>query len=137
MRKLISTKECRDNPRRRRVRATKPYTPVGLKPYTPKPLKPYKPVPLKPYRPVPIKPYTPTPIKAYTPVPIKPYTPKPIKEYTPKSSVPSRKKGKGLPPPGPESTEKCPYCGEMITLKTDGRRMYCKYCRNKVQYVAG
>ncbi len=133
----ISTKDSRANPRRRRVRATKPYTPVGLKPYTPKPLNPYKPVPIKPYRPVPIKSYTPTPKKAYTPVPIKPYTPKPIKEYTPKPSGPSRKRSKGLPPPGPESREECPHCGEMITLKTDGRKMYCKYCRNKVQYVAG
>ena len=112
----------------------KDYSPTPLKPYRPKPLKSYRSKPLKDYRPKPLKAYVPKPIKDYAPVPIKPYTPKPLKDYVPTGS------GKGqdwskVPKGMTRSKEKCPYCGEYITLPTTGKMMLCKHCRNKVRFV--
>ena len=78
--------------------------------------------------------YRPKPLKAYAPVPLKPYTPVPIKPYIPKPLKPHKRTTTGSPP-GPTSNEKCPHCGGDIVLKTDGRVMECRHCRNKVQYV--
>lgn len=94
----------------------------------------YRPRPLKPYRPVPLKPYTPKPLKDYTPVPLKPYTPEPLKPYAP-VPVGGRRKQPAAPPAEPFSTEECPHCGETIKLSTSGKRMVCRYCRNKVRWV--